>query len=92
MFAALSFALFLAADEAVPKPAVVETCPVELAQVITHALDDFETSYSELGLLGAAPLLGREPVAEEDPVVTTHAEFDGSAWVAPARLIRTARR
>ena len=83
MFALASLVLFLAADEAAAKP-VVESCPVALAQLITQALDDYEIRYSELGLLGAAPLPGREPVATAEPVVATHPEFDGSAQVAPA--------
>ena len=92
MFALASFVLFLAADEAAAKP-VVESCPVALAQVITQALDDYEIEYSELGLLGAAPLPGRESLAVAEPVVvTTRSEFDGSAQAAPAAPRLHARR
>ena len=92
MFALASFVLLLAADEAAAKP-VVESCPVALAQVITQALDDFELRYSELGLLGAAPLPGREPLAVAEPeAVATHPEFDGSAQAAPAVPQQFARR
>jgi hypothetical protein len=83
MFALVSLALFLAPDAAAPT--YTESCPLALAQVITQALDDYEMEYSELGLLGAAPLPGREPLAVEQPdVVATHSEFDGSAQAAPA--------
>ena len=91
MFALVSLALFLAADEAAPK-AVTDSCPLVLAQVITHALDDYEMEYSELGLLGAAPLPGRERLpVDEPPIVATHPEFDGSAQVAPAAPLQFAR-
>jgi hypothetical protein len=83
MFALVSLALFLAADEAAPT--YNESCPLALAQVITQALDDYEVEYSELGLLGAAPLPGREPLAvDEPPIVATHPEFDGTAQAVPA--------
>ena len=92
MFALVSLALFLAASEAAPTNAT-DSCPIALAQVVTQALDDYETEYSELGLLGAAPLPGREMLSiDEPPVVATHPEFDGSAQAAPAALQLIARR
>jgi hypothetical protein len=82
MFALLSLSLFLAADEAAAKPAV-ESCPVALAQVITQAFDDFEARYSELGLLGAAPMPGRELLEPAEQEVATRA-FDGAQLVSVA--------
>ena len=88
MFALVSLLFLFVADEASAKSAV-ETCPVPLAQVITQAFDDFEARYSELGLLGAAPMPGRELLIPAEPEVTTTRTFDGaqlaSASARPAR-------
>ena len=85
MFATVSFALFMAMDGAATAPPKdVDTCPLELAQALTQARQDFEIRYSELGLLGAAPLVGRESVAPDSTqIASAHAEFDGAAQ-APA--------
>lgn len=92
MFAAVSFVLFMAADGAAPAKDV-DTRPLELAQEIAQVLSlarqDFEVRYTELGLLGAAPLAGTERVTlPADRIASAHAEFDGAAQapaVQPAR-------
>jgi hypothetical protein len=84
MFALFSLALILAADEAAPKQ-VTESCPVSVAQVVTQALDDFEARYAELGLLGAAPMPGRELLLPAEQEVATRA-FDGAQLVSIAHV------
>lgn len=85
MLAAVSFVLFMAADGAAPAKDV-DTRPLEqeVAQVLALARQDFEVRYTELGLLGAAPLAGTERVTlPADRIASSHAEFDGAAQ-APA--------
>jgi len=81
MFAAVPFALFMAVNG--PAAALakdVDTCPLELAQALAQARQDFEIRYSELGLLGAAPLVGKEGVASDSTqIASAHADFDGAA-------------
>lgn len=97
MFAAVSFVLFMAADGAAPAKDV-DTRPLELAQeiaqVLAQARQDFEVRYTELGLLGAAPLAGTERVTPpSDRIASTHPEFDGAAQApaAPPDCARHAR-
>lgn len=82
MFAAVSLALLLASQDATPKQDL-DTRPLALAQVLEQALLDFELRYSELGLLGSAPLAGMERVAlPSDEVPAKRAAFDGAAQAA----------
>jgi len=85
MFAAVSFAFFMAVNGAPAPPAKdVDTLPQELAQALAQARQDFEVRYTELGLLGAAPLVDREIVAvDSSEIASRRAEFDGAAQ-APA--------
>ena len=100
MFALASFLLFfIAADDAAATKPAVESCPVDVAQAVTRALDDFEAAYADLGLLGAAPMPGRELLpetqteTETEQVVSTYSAFDGSVRVAaePQRFARNHR-
>jgi hypothetical protein len=86
MFAAVSFALFMALDGGAALAAKhVDTFPPQLAQVLEQARQDFELRYMELGLLGAAPLAGKEPVAPcTTEIASSHAEFDGAAQASAA--------
>lgn len=60
MLAVLSLVGFIAVNG--PAPAKdVDTSARELAQVFEQARHDFEVRHAELGLLGAAPLAGKEP-------------------------------
>lgn len=81
MFAAVSIVLFMAADGAASAKDV-DTRPLELAQeiaqVLAQARQDFEVRYTELGLLGAAPLAGRERVTPpSDQIASEHAARRG---------------
>lgn len=59
MLAVLSLVGFIAVNG--PAPAEdVDTSARELAQVFEQARHDFEVRHAELGLLGAAPLAGKE--------------------------------
>jgi hypothetical protein len=83
MFAAVSFALFMALDGGAAVAAKdVDTFPPRLAHALEQARQDFELRYTELGLLGAAPLAGKEPVAPCTIEIASHADFDGAAQAA----------
>ena len=89
MFAAASFILFMALDgAAAPQKKDVDTHPPALAKVLEQARHDFEAKYKELGLLGAAPLVGREaPASDACEIASVHADFDGAAQAQPQAAV-----
>jgi hypothetical protein len=60
MLAVLSLIGFIAVNGPVPAKDVDKSAR-ELAQVFEQARHDFEVRHAELGLLGTAPLAGKEP-------------------------------
>lgn len=60
MFAVLFVTGLMLADGPVPPRHVDTRSQQALAQAIEQARRDFELRHAELGLLGAAPLVGRE--------------------------------
>lgn len=85
MLAVLSLLGFIAVNG--PAPAKdVDTRSQELAQVFEQARHDFEVHHAELGLLGAAPLAGKEraqPLPNAAPPQQT--ESSGATPETPAQ-------
>jgi hypothetical protein len=85
--------LFMALNGAAATQAKdVDTRPPALAQVLEQARKDFEVKYNELGLLGAAPLVGMEASASNTTeIASVRADFDGAAQAQPQAAAGGAR-
>ena len=88
MFAAASYMLFIAlngAAAAQPKDAAaIEARTSAVAQLVAQARRDFEVKYAELGLLGAAPLVGKEaPANATTERAPARADEAGAAQAQP---------